>query len=143
MYLEQLLHSQLGQASLKKRQIYIVDDDESVCRALKFLVMSYGFSVEAFASADDFFNNVSHEAQGCLIMDIHMPGLNGWDAQQKLKKTGYQLPLIIISADKNGNPKDRALKQGALGFLQKPFNDQELIELIEMAFKGYLERRKL
>ncbi len=120
--------------SLDKKQIYIVDDDESVCRSLKLLMGTYGFLVETFPSADKFFSAVPNSALGCLIMDIHMPGLNGWEAQEKLMKSGSNRPVIIITADKNDGLEEQALKAGAVGFLQKPFNDQELVDLINLAF---------
>ncbi len=120
--------------SLDKKQIYIVDDDESVRRALGFLMASYGFAVETFSCAEEFFNAVPNSAPGCLILDIHMPGLGGWEAQQRLLRSGSKRPVIIISADKDGAPEQRALKAGAIGLLQKPFSDKELVDLIDLAF---------
>ena len=112
-----------------------MDDDESVCRALKVLMVAYGFLVETFSSAEGFFSAVTNSTPGCLIMDIHMPGLNGWQAQQKLVKTGSTRPVIFISADKDGDLKEKALKAGAAGFLEKPFIDQVLVDLIKVAFE--------
>ena len=117
-----------------KRQVYIVDDDESVCRALKFLLTTFGFNVTTFHSSEKFFSTVPNSTKGCLIMDIHMPGLDGWEALKRMIKSGSKRPVIIISADKNGGLKEQALNSGALGFLQKPFNDQELVDLIDMAY---------
>lgn len=119
--------------SIDKQQVYIVDDDESVRRALKLLLVSYEFQVETFGSAEEFFNAVPNSAPGCLILDIHMPGLNGWDTQQRLMNEESKRPVIIISTDNDGGLKDQALKAGAVGFLQKPFNDQELVDLINQA----------
>ena len=118
-----------------KKQIYIVDDDESVCRALKCLLMTFGFTVTTFPSSEQFFSAVPNNAQGCLILDIHMPGLDGWEALKRLIKSGGKRPVIIISADKNGGLTERALETGAVGFLQKPFNDQALVDLINSAAK--------
>ena len=101
-----------------KKQLYIVDDDESVRRSLKLLMVSYGFTVDTFSSAEEFFTAVPNSAEGCLILDIHMPGLNGWDTQQRLTKTRYNLPVIVISADKDGNFKEKALKAGAVVFCE-------------------------
>jgi two-component system response regulator FixJ len=117
-----------------KKQIYIVDDDESVSRALKLLLITYAFQVETFDGAEKFFSAVPNSTPGCLILDIHMPGLGGWEAQQRLTKSGSKRPVIIISADKSGELKERALRTGAVGFLQKPFNDQDLVDLINQAF---------
>jgi len=119
---------------LGKKQIYIVDDDESVCRSLKLLMGTYGFIVETFLSAEKFLSVVPNSASGCLIMDIHMPGLNGWEAHQKLRETGSNRPVIFISADKDSTLKEQALKAGAVGFLQKPFNDKELVDLVNRTF---------
>ncbi len=122
--------------SSDKKQVYIVDDDESVCRALKFLLSTYEFEVETFTSAEEFFIAVPNSALGCLILDIHMPGLDGWGTQERLLKSGSKRPVIIISGDKNGGLQDQALSAGAVGFLQKPFDDQELVGLINQAFKN-------
>ena len=119
----------------KNKQIFIVDDDESVCRALGVLLVTYGFSVKTFTCAEDFFNAVPNSAPGCLLLDIHMPGLDGWETQQRLLASGSSRPVIIISADKKEGLRERALKAGAAGFLQKPFNDQALVDLINVAVK--------
>ena len=110
--------------------IYVVDDDESVCRALKILLMSYDFEVQTFNSAQSFFDSVAFDARGCLLLDIHMPGLDGWAAQKKITDSGSKRQVIFISAEKEDNAADRALKAGALGFLEKPFDAQTLVDLI-------------
>ncbi|MCX5688124.1 MAG: response regulator [Candidatus Omnitrophica bacterium] len=115
---------------LENKQIFIVDDDESVCRALSILLATYGFAVDTFNSAEEFFCAVPNSVPGCLILDIHMPGLDGWETLERLLVSGCSRPVIIISADKNEGLKEKALIAGAMGFLQKPFNDQELVDLI-------------
>lgn len=120
--------------SSSKKQIYILDDDGSVLRSLKLLMVSYGFAVETFSTAEKFFSVIPNSAVGCLILDIHMPGLIGWDTQQKLTKTGYNLPVIVITADKDDRFKDKALKAGAVGFLQKPFEDHYLLHMVNQVF---------
>src|ERR1039457_6843138 len=127
MQLEKLRLNDCNETTTGKKQIYIVDDDESVRRSLKLLMVSYGFAVETFSSAEEFFSDVRNKAPGCLILDIHMPGLNGWEAQQRLTKEGYNLPVISISADQDDRVKEKALKAGAEGFLQKPFEDHYLL----------------
>jgi len=113
--------------------IYIVDDDESVCRALKALLMTFGFEVKTFNSARSFFDAVPNDEPGCLLLDIHMPGLDGWAVQKILVNSGSKRPVIFISAEKQDNAADRALKAGAMGFLQKPVNGQTLVDLINAA----------
>ena len=119
----------------KNKQIYIVDDDESVCHALSILMVTYGFTVDTFTSAEDYFDAVPNSVPGCLLLDIHMPGLDGWGALQRIIQSRSKRPVIIISADKNGELNRRALKAGAVGFLQKPFNNQALVDLINIALK--------
>ena len=118
---------------LDKKQVYVVDDDESVCRALGLLLATYGFAVDTFTSAEAFFSAVPNSAAGCLIMDIHMPGLDGWKAQQYMIESGSKRPVIIMSGDKTEGFDERALKTGAVGYLQKPFNDQALVNLVNVA----------
>jgi FixJ family two-component response regulator len=121
---------------LKKKQIYIVDDDVSVCRALGLLLDTFGFEVRTFASAAEFLSSILKHAPGCLLLDVHMAGMDGFALQQKLNANGFRLPIIFISADKNLKFSDVYLKAaGAVGFLQKPFDDQALVDLIEVAFE--------
>jgi FixJ family two-component response regulator len=125
---------EISAMSLETKQIYIVDDDVSVRRALKLLMLTYGFEAETYASPEDFFSAVPNSSPGCLIMDIHMTGLNGWDAHERLVKTGCKRPVIIISADKKEGLREKALKAGVAGFLQKPFNDRDLVDLINKSY---------
>jgi FixJ family two-component response regulator len=123
-----------------KKQIYIVDDDESICRALKTLLITYKFNVTTFNSAKNFFGTVSNDDAGCLILDIRMPEMDGWAMQRKLVDSGSKRPVIFISADHENNAVGHALKVGAVGFLEKPFSDQALIDLIELgATNDYLK----
>jgi len=122
--------------SKSKKQICIIDDDKSVCMALSVLLGTYGFAVRVFTSAKDFFQRISDNACGCILLDIHMPQMDGWKALSLILKSGSACPVIIISADKNGGLRERALIAGAAGYLQKPFNDKELVGLIEGAFKN-------
>ena len=122
-----------------KKQIYIVDDDESVCRALKSLLMTFDFDVKTFSSAKSFFENAPNDDSGCLVLDIHMPGLDGWETQKRILASGSKRPVIFISAEKKDNVADRALKVGAVGFLQKPFDGQSLVDLINVASDNNIE----
>ena len=132
---EKLQLKKKEEMSLGNKQIFIVDDDESVCRALSILLGTYGFTVDTFTSAEAFFSTVPNSDLGCLLLDIHMPGLDGWKTLQYVHTLGSSRPVIIISADKNGELKEKALKSGAVGFLQKPFSDQALVDLIKVAFE--------
>jgi len=126
----------------EKKQIYIVDDDESVCRALKVLLATYGFTVDTFTSSEVFFRTVPNSVPGCLILDIHMPTLDGWQTLHHLQTSGSSRSVIIMSADKNGGLNERALKAGAVGYLQKPFDDQALVDLIKVAVENKIRMEK-
>ncbi len=115
-----------------KNHFYIVDDDESVCRALGTLLGTYGFSTKSFSCAEEFFSAVPNSAPGCLILDIHLPGINGWEAQQRLSDSGSKRPVILISSDEDGGRMKQVFQAGAVGYLQKPFKDQELADLIRL-----------
>jgi two-component system response regulator FixJ len=117
------------------KQIYVVDDDVSVCRALSILLATYGFTVDTFTSAEEFFRAVPRGAPGCLLLDIHMPGFDGWETLRHLLASGSSRPVILISAEKNGGLNEKALKAGASGYLQKPFKDQVLVDLINFSVK--------
>jgi len=117
-----------------KKTVFIVDDDESICRALKLLLTAYGFQVSTFLSAEKYFSAIQDSEKGCLVLDLHMPELNGWEVLKRVVKTGSKRPVIIISADENGGLKEQALKSGAVGFFQKPVKDRELIDLINKTY---------
>jgi two-component system response regulator FixJ len=117
------------------RNIYIIDDDESVCRALKTLLTTYDFVVKTFNSAKSFFDSVSNDAPGCLLLDIYMPEMDGWAVQKRIKDSGSKRPVIFISAENPDIVEDRALKAGAVGFLQKPVNAPMLVALINATSK--------
>ncbi|MBF0571549.1 MAG: response regulator [Candidatus Omnitrophica bacterium] len=117
-------------------KIFIVDDDESVCRALRILLMTFGFDVKTFNSAHSFFENVAQDEQGSLLLDIHMPGMDGWETQKRILDSGSKRPVIFISAEKQEDAALRAFNVGAVGFLQKPVNGQSLVGLINATSKN-------
>jgi FixJ family two-component response regulator len=128
-----------NEMSLGKNRIYVVDDDESVCRAIRLLLGTFGFEVKTFASASEFLSSVLNNSAGCLILDVHMAEMDGFTLQQRLSANGFRIPIIFISADKTLRfSEEYLIAAGAVGFLQKPFNDQALVDLINAA----LEKRR-
>jgi len=113
--------------------IYLVEDDDSVRKALKRLVRSFGYGVDAFASAFDVLDIIPSHKPDCLIVDVQMPGMNGLDLQQHLNEAGYKLPIIYITAHEDAHVHQRAMRAGAVAFLQKPFSDDILLEAIHVA----------
>ena len=117
------------------RQVFIIDDDIAVCRALSILLFTYGFTVDTFTSTEEFINVVPKDAPGCMILDIHMAGFDGWETLLNFMISGSHRPIIMISADKDERFNEFALKSGAVGFLQKPIDGQELVDLVNIALE--------
>ncbi len=115
------------------RYIFLVEDDASVRRALKRLVRSFGYEVDAFASAREMLNRLSTAAPDCLIVDVQMPGLNGLDLQHHLAEAGHKIPIIFITAHEDAQVYQHAMEAGAVAFLYKPFSDEALLEAIDAA----------
>jgi len=115
--------------------VFIVDDDDSVRKALTRLIKSVDLNVETFASADDFLQRESHKGPACLVLDIRMPGLSGLDLQDELVAAGRTVPIIFISAHGNIPLSVRAMKAGAVDFIEKPFEDQTLLDAIYQSLK--------
>jgi len=115
--------------------VMIVDDDESIRRAARRLIKSYGFPVETFASAEDFLSSGRLHETACLVLDVQMPGLNGLELQSRLMTDGHQVPIIFITAFNDENARAQALKAGALGYLVKPFEEADLLTAINVALR--------
>ena len=114
--------------------VYVVDDDLSMREALSSLIRSVGLHVETYASAIEFLATSPRDAVvACLILDIRMPGLNGLELQTQLVQLGVSIPIIFITGHGDIPMAVRAMKQGAVEFLAKPFRDEELLAAIDSA----------
>jgi RNA polymerase sigma factor (sigma-70 family) len=113
--------------------VFIVDDDASVRKSLERLVRSVGLRGEAFASAHEFLQRAATNAPSCLVLDVRMPGVSGLALQETLEATGHRIPIIFITGHGDITMSVRAMKAGAVDFLAKPFNDQDLLEAIQEA----------
>src|SRR5437660_11605891 len=111
--------------------VYFVDDDASVRDAVSSLIRSAGFSVRTFASAHEFLASPRAEVPSCLVLDVHLPGLNGLELQRELAKADIQIPIIFLTGHGDIPTSVRAIKAGALGFLTKPFADEDLLNAIQ------------
>jgi FixJ family two-component response regulator len=121
-----------------KPLVAIVDDDESVCRAIKRLVRSAGMDANTFTSGQEFIDLVEGMpwlSVGCLVLDVQMPKLNGLQVQQRLTKSGSAIPVIFITAHDEPGVREKALGAGAVAFLRKPFNDELFIKTLREAMK--------
>lgn len=110
--------------------ISIVDDDLSVRRALRRLVRSAGYLVETFASGHDFLSSAPAGRIGCLVLDVHMDGMNGFELQERLATDQIPIPIIFITAHDDPATRERARASGAAGYLSKPFHPQALLDAI-------------
>lgn len=113
--------------------VYIVDDDEAVLDSLRWLVESVGLRVETFASSQAFLDHFDTGLRGCLVLDVRMPGISGLELHERLLTAGSSLATIIISGHGDVQMAVRALKSGVLDFIEKPFNDQDLLDCIQDA----------
>ena len=115
--------------------VMIVDDDNSIRKSVRRLMKSYGIVVETFASAEEFLGSDRLDKTSCLILDVHMPGMNGLELQQRLVASGSVIPIIFITAFADDSARSQALKAGAVGYLAKPFDDKELLNCINAALR--------
>ena len=126
--------------------IYILDDDAAVRTALERLVRSVGWEVLSFPSAAEFLSHRPEDRPSCLVVDVRMPGLSGLDLQETLGASGWTSPIIFITGHGTVPMSVRAMRAGAVNFLQKPFEDQEILDSIHQAVeretKAFRERAR-
>jgi FixJ family two-component response regulator len=113
--------------------VFVVDDDSSMREALTDLITSVGVLVEAFKSAREFLEHRRRDAPACLVLDVRLPGLSGLDLQRELARTEAPVPIIFITGHGDIPMSVRAMKEGAVEFLAKPFRDQDLLDAIQHA----------
>lgn len=118
------------------RTIYLLEDDDSVRRALTRLLRSAGFECMAFATGEELLARVSPGTRGCLILDLQMPGLVGHDVQRRLNEAGVGIPVIALSAQDDDATRQRSRELGASAFFRKPVDDQALLDAIYWALDG-------
>lgn len=115
--------------------VAIVDDDKAVREALGNLLQSVGLRVEAFASAEDFVGSNQPRKRSCLILDVQLPRMSGLDLQSRLSKEEDSIPIIFISAHEDAEVKNRAVRDGAVGFFSKPFSTEALLGAVLSTLK--------
>jgi FixJ family two-component response regulator len=111
--------------------VYVVDDDASVRRAVTRLLRAHGLQTVAFASAEAFLQARFWEHKACLILDVQMPRMTGWELLVELKAAGRTLPVIIITAYNEEPTPERAQQAGIVAYLRKPFDEQALLEALQ------------
>ena len=131
----------MAQETIETSIVHIVDDDESLRRAVDSLCRSVGLLTRSYASAREFLDAKQGELAGCLVLDVRLPGISGLDFQSQLAELGIHLPVILVTGHGDIQMSVRAMKAGAVDFLAKPFRDQELLDAVTAAIERDRKRR--
>jgi FixJ family two-component response regulator len=130
-----VLRSEGGPMAQKTNTIFVIDDDQSVRRSFERLLRSAKLDAKTFSSAEEFLKSLSKNETGCIIMDLRMPGLTGFDLQKEIASQGIRMPVIVISASDDAQTRERARELGAVAFFRKPVDDQALLDAIWWAVR--------
>jgi len=123
--------------------VFVVDDDQAMRNSLKWLIESVGLTVKTYASADEFINDYYPGRAGCLLLDVRMPGMSGLELQEQFVEQQIKIPIIIITGHGDVPMAVRAMKAGAVDFIEKPFNDELLLESIRNALIKDVDQRNV
>jgi FixJ family two-component response regulator len=115
--------------------ISIVDDDDFFRNSLDNLIRSVGFRVQGFSSGESFLNSDQARDTACLILDVRMPGMSGFELQRQIVTANWRIPIIFVTSYADGDEKVQALEAGAVDYLHKPFREEDLINAIDAALK--------
>jgi FixJ family two-component response regulator len=116
-------------------RLFVVDDDDSVRRALRRLFQCVGIPAETYDSAEAFLDRSGATAAGCLILDAHLPGMSGLELQMRLKVDNPRMNILFISGDMDEGLREKAVSQGAIAFLNKPFQDRTILDVVTRALR--------
>jgi FixJ family two-component response regulator len=122
--------------------VYVVDDDPSICRAIKRLMGSAGLDVRTFGSGEEFFQAERDDAPSCLVLDLRLPGRGGLEIQREIGLSHISIPIIFITGHGEMALSAQAMKAGAVEFLSKPFNNQDLLDAVSKAIDRDRAARK-
>jgi FixJ family two-component response regulator len=121
--------------------VYVVDDDTSVCIAVRRLLRSAQYRVHTFASAEEFRQSDFKSSPGCLLLDIRLPGISGFDLQEQLLASGVRMPVIFITGHDRAGMEEQAMRLGATAYLRKPFDEEALLGAVATAMKSLFSRK--
>ena len=128
-------------SSSEQRLVHLVDDDAAIRRSVGFMLKTSGHQVESYESGAELLKNSGNLDQGCILLDIRMPGMDGLEVQQTLQLKGVTLPVIIMTGHGDVTLAVKAMKAGAVDFIEKPFEKQMLLSSLEEGF-GRLSRKE-
>ncbi len=126
---------------LSQSTVFVVDDDAAMRRSIEFLISSVGLRCATYATAQEFLEQASPDAPGCLLTDVRMPGMSGLDLLDEMRSREMLFPVIMITGHADVPMTVRAFKSGAVDFIEKPFNDQNLIDRVQSAIEQDAVRR--
>ncbi len=130
------------EAMLTQATVFVVDDDPAMCESLCWLIESAGLKAKSFASAAEFLSEYDPDRPGCLVTDVRMPGMSGLELHARLAENRSPLPVLLITGHGDVPMAVRAMRHGVFDFLEKPFNDQALLERIQQAIHLDRQRRE-
>jgi len=113
--------------------VYVIDDDEAVRHSLEFLLSTAGMEVRAFGSGEEFLKNLPQIRSGCVITDLRMPGISGIELMRRIKDSSIEVPVIVVTGHGDISLAVEAMKIGAVDFLEKPFDDDRLVDAVRLA----------
>jgi len=117
--------------------VYVVDDDAGMLESTQWLLESVGLNVQAYSDGRKFLDALGDSRGGCVVLDVRMPGLGGLNVQEELQKRGIELPIIFVSGHADVPIVVRAFKSGAFDFIEKPFNEQLLLDSVQQALEAH------
>lgn len=137
-----MIQSTVQNAGVRRAQltVYVVDDDPAIRDSISLSLSLRGYHISQFASAEDFLNAFDPAWLGCVVADIRMPGMSGLELQAQITARGSKLPVVIVTGHGDVTSARAAFRGKAIDFLEKPFDDEQLINAIEVAFENELER---
>src|SRR5687767_15003419 len=126
----------------EKTIVHIIDDDESMRRAINLLMKSVGIESRTYGAVREFLDEPAQDRAGCIVLDVRLPGISGLDFQEKLAELGILLPIVLMTGHGDIPMSVRAMKAGAVDFLAKPFRDQDMLDAVGVAIERDRLRRR-
>jgi FixJ family two-component response regulator len=117
-----------------QRKVCVIDDDEAVRDSMRAVLESFGVDVSDYPSASDFLSRVTAPVNGCMLLDLHMPGMSGLELLALMRQRGWDLPVIVMTGRSDDLLKERALRAGVVALLDKPINESTLMNALDRAF---------
>ncbi len=130
------------EAVLLEPTVFIVDDDPAIRKSLRWLIESVGLKVQTYELANEFLESYVPDAPGCLVLDVRIPGMSGLELQERLRERGYDIPVVIVSGYGDVPMAVRAMKAGAVDFLEKPVSDQVLLDYIQKGIERDIKNKQ-